>query len=639
MFSIRRILILLLIASQARAQRDSSLTTVGIYGFNQQLIAGSPITCYVDQNGEQRIENVRNQPFNVPFRNFIDQISQLPHHTIFWLKFDLSNRGNDSIDAHLYYGSLDDVDLYFVSDNRIVATNTGGFLRRRPSAESYVALTTPTTNLRIGPQVSGTVYMKFSQSTQEFDFNGIQIYDQENLYASYASDYESNHYFVTFQLLFQGFLLCQLIYVLFQWIIIRRSEYIFYAAYLFLIALYFLSKYEDVYGIYFIFSRFPLLKVYLNKTLIIFPYYFYFRFVRSFLDMKTNYPQLNKWIVRIEYFLLIYLAFDLIFIITTFNIPLQRQLYTFILSIVFILATSFIVYLFGKKQTLIYYILSGSLFVGIGNITGLILTYLDENEHVNLGFHNMLMFSQVGILLEIFCFTAGLSYKSKAAEEEKISSQQNLIEQLKANEALQTKMQGIRNRIAQDLHDDIGSTLSSISILSNLAIKEKNTGQALEKMHEIKDSSVNLMEKMDDIVWSINPRNDSLENLLSRIKRFATTLFEAKNIDYTITIDKDIVAVKLPMEYRQHIYLILKEAINNLVKYSEASRATIEVSHTDGILRLTVSDNGKGFIMQDFYTGNGLLSMKNRAAAMDAKLLINSKANEGTLVQLVIKIK
>ena len=133
-----------------------------------------------------------------------------------------------------------------------------------------------------------------------------------------------------------------------------------------------------------------------------------------------------------------------------------------------------------------------------------------------------------------------------SSEKEKIKSQENLIEQLKANELLQSKMQNIRNKIAQDLHDDIGSTLSSISILSNLAIKEKNTMQTISSMQEIKNSSVTLMEKMDDIVWSINPRNDSLENLLLRIKSFATALFEAKNIDYLISIQENIDEVKSP---------------------------------------------------------------------------------------------
>ena len=148
-----------------------------------------------------------------------------------------------------------------------------------------------------------------------------------------------------------------------------------------------------------------------------------------------------------------------------------------------------------------------------------------------------------------------------------------------------------------------------------------------------------LMEKMDDIVWSINPNNDSLENLLLRIKRFAAQLFEAKGIEYDITIQENIHQVKLPMEHRQHIYLIMKEAINNLVKYSCSSRATIEVAVNHHHLVVSIRDNGVGFDTDEKYTGNGILSMQNRAALMKARLYIQSQKENGTAVQLQVKIK
>ncbi len=93
-------------------------------------------------------------------------------------------------------------------------------------------------------------------------------------------------------------------------------------------------------------------------------------------------------------------------------------------------------------------------------------------------------------------------------------------------------------------------------------------------MHEIKQNSLSLMERIDDIVWSINPKNDSLENLLIRIKNFASQLFEAREINYTIEYGEEPAKqLHLSMEYRQHIYLIMKEAINNLVKYSNCANA------------------------------------------------------------------
>jgi signal transduction histidine kinase/ligand-binding sensor domain-containing protein len=201
------------------------------------------------------------------------------------------------------------------------------------------------------------------------------------------------------------------------------------------------------------------------------------------------------------------------------------------------------------------------------------------------------------------------------------------------------KLERLRTRISTDLHDDIGSTLSSISILSEMALKEEEQRQSQQMMQEIKDNSITLMEKMDDIVWSINPGNDSFENLMLRIQRFAAKLFEAKNIEYDIGIDENIRHIRLPMEHRQHIYLIMKESINNLVKYSGCSRAAIKALYKDQQLLIKISDNGKGFDTSIRANGNGLVSMRNRANAIKGRLELESESGLGTVVQLAVKIK
>ena len=200
-------------------------------------------------------------------------------------------------------------------------------------------------------------------------------------------------------------------------------------------------------------------------------------------------------------------------------------------------------------------------------------------------------------------------------------------------------LERLRYRISTDLHDDIGSTLSSISILSDIAAKEKDDRQSGNMLLEIKQNSVSLMEKMDDIVWSINPGNDSIEDLMLRIKRFASTLLEAKEIDYSIVIDASISNARLDMETRQHIYLIMKEAINNLVKYADCSKATIRVRYENNYLNIEISDNGKGFNQQTIQFGNGIISMKKRAEAINGKIKIDTGINRGTTVSLHTKIK
>lgn len=201
------------------------------------------------------------------------------------------------------------------------------------------------------------------------------------------------------------------------------------------------------------------------------------------------------------------------------------------------------------------------------------------------------------------------------------------------------RVERLRTRISTDLHDDIGSTLSSISILTELVLNKKNKDRADEMLNEIKDSALTLMEKMDDIVWSINPRNDSLEDMTTRITRFAVQLFEAKNIEHVIEIQPDIKELKLPMEARQHLYLIIKETINNIVKHACCNRVSISATLKDHMFTVAISDDGKGFDKEKISSGNGLMNMKERAGKMAATVQIESARMKGTTVTISIKIK
>lgn len=201
------------------------------------------------------------------------------------------------------------------------------------------------------------------------------------------------------------------------------------------------------------------------------------------------------------------------------------------------------------------------------------------------------------------------------------------------------KIQQLRNKISLNLHDDIGSTLSSISILSDMALHRSAQPEYEAMLREIKENSVEMMDRMDDIVWSINPDNDSLEKLFLRVKAFSARLFEARGINYKIDISEEVHDLRLRMEYRQHLYLIIKEAINNLVKYSGCTEAQIKVSCDGPVLSVEVADNGSGFDLERESMGNGLVNMRKRANEIGTQLKIITKPGEGTKVRLVSKIK
>jgi signal transduction histidine kinase len=633
-FSLCLLLLPTILLAQSSSGRDSLLVK---YGFEKELKVNNP-SFLIDSGTAQSFPQILADSFSVSGEKFLQEMQHPDKKKRYWIKFSMQNVSDSVLKLHLFPGYTDYTDIYLYTDGSNFLHLKRGHLRDQGTGDALADEVAGTVPLNLQPHQHATLYIGLRQRSGEFYFKDIQLLDDDNLNAYVMQDYDSSTRFLFFQALFQGFLLCQLLYVFFQWLLIKRTEYLYYFFYLLLIALYFLSKYESLFGVHLFFTRFPALRIYLSRTLLILPYYFYFRFVRSFLEMPVQYSTLNRWIVPLEYFLLGYSVFDFLFIVISFNQNLQSVISAFVLSAVFLLSACFIVYMFLRRKTLIYYIVSGSFFVGLGSVVGIILTFLEINEHINLGISNIMIFPQIGVILEICCFSAGLSYKSQASEKEKIVGQEKLIEQLKANELLHTRLQHIRNKIAQDLHDDIGSTLSSISILSDLAIKEKDSLQTLATMNEINIHSIQLMERMDDIVWSINPKNDTLENLMTRIKHFATTLFEARNIDYEIRIQANINQLRIPMEFRQHIYLILKEAINNLVKYSNATQAGIHIWFDEQTLFLEVRDNGKGFDCSAGHSGNGIYGMQNRAKAMNARLEVQSAPASGTRLLLWVPI-
>ena len=144
---------------------------------------------------------------------------------------------------------------------------------------------------------------------------------------------------------------------------------------------------------------------------------------------------------------------------------------------------------------------------------------------------------------------------------------------------------------------------------------------------------------MDEIVWSINPRNDTLESLLLRVHRFGAQLFEAKGIEYEIEIEPGVRHLRLSMDNRQNLYLITKEVIINLVKFAGARKAHIRARAVRHALEVQISDDGSGFDQTVVQPGNGIINMKNRAAAMKATLKIDSTPGSGTTVTLTLKIQ
>lgn len=230
------------------------------------------------------------------------------------------------------------------------------------------------------------------------------------------------------------------------------------------------------------------------------------------------------------------------------------------------------------------------------------------------------------------------------------------------------EMEKMRNRIARDLHDDMGSALSSIHIISRVGQgnggeaampgrgprtgeaastgggprtgEPASTGEAsrmTERLQKIHEHSGLILENMSDIVWTINPANDSLEKVIFKMREFAADIFDPLNIGYVFNQEGGLPGTKLGLQTRRDMYLVFKEAVNNAAKYSCCSKVEITVAVLDGQVEIRISDNGVGFDREAVKCGNGLKNMEERAGQIHGQLTITSVPGSGTTVILSVR--
>jgi signal transduction histidine kinase len=175
------------------------------------------------------------------------------------------------------------------------------------------------------------------------------------------------------------------------------------------------------------------------------------------------------------------------------------------------------------------------------------------------------------------------------------------------------------------------------SALARKKISEDRT-RAAELLDKINDSSTRMTENMQDIVWAVNPDNDSFERMIARMQQFAAQSFEAKNIQLHFSADEEMKSLKVPLQHRRDFFLIYKEAVNNVSKYSHAQHGRISLSKNHHSLQLKIDDDGIGFKEEAVLAGNGLRNMRDRAKSLNGKLQIHSEEGKGTRVILEMKV-
>jgi signal transduction histidine kinase/streptogramin lyase len=194
------------------------------------------------------------------------------------------------------------------------------------------------------------------------------------------------------------------------------------------------------------------------------------------------------------------------------------------------------------------------------------------------------------------------------------------------------KLERLRNKIASDLHDEVGSSLTRISLYSDMLEQKNGSADQKKYLHGIHRLSREVISTMSDIVWSVDNRSDSLGDLILRMKDFANEVLSSKNIEVAFDVRNIDEKKVLDPALKQNLYLIFKESINNIVKHAEGTKVLISITNQHEF-KMEIHDNGKGFGIEGNHKGHGLRNMNRRASNINAKLDIQSHG-KGTVVQL-----
>ncbi len=249
-----------------------------------------------------------------------------------------------------------------------------------------------------------------------------------------------------------------------------------------------------------------------------------------------------------------------------------------------------------------------------------------------------------GLIASILNFSGYGYYRYR--QNKKLSSQlsHSLAELKQAQTQLiksekEKESENIRVRISRDIHDEVGATLSGVALFSEIAkqrMQEHNEVDAKIYLDHISTNSKDMVEKMGDIVWTINPENDSMERIVARLKAYTVNLCGGKGIQVHFQVDDGIKNFFPGMPERKNIYLFCKEAINNAVKYSNGSNIFFSILKNSNRVELEIKDDGKGFDIDTIVKGNGLINMQARATELNTAFNVQSKPGMGTCIKLHI---
>lgn len=419
---------------------------------------------------------------------------------------------------------------------------------------------------------------------------------------------------------------------------------IHYSIYLWLTFFYILFRFfypfEEPRGVFFLYVN-------ADETLQMISFAAYIRFMGTAMDLDAKKDRYALFFVTKSPFIILgYLFFQIILVYA--GLPLIINYAAKVLIRAYLLFIGFFTLLtviLKRKRIYYNYLAAGAVSIIIFGFISTVTNILYPSYKFILSAFSWLM---LGFFTDVLFFSSAIGYRIKAEAIEKEDALKQLIlqnellqqKEIEKIEAIYKTKEQERQRIASDLHDDIGASLSSLQIYSTIAEQSvtAHPEKTVDMLRKIARQSNQLLENMGDIVWSMNPLNEHSITLEAKIKNYGVELLSDKNIRFTYQINDGVEALLKGVAVRKNILLLIKEAMNNIAKYSNASNASLHMNRNTEMLFLEIKDDGVGFDVSAQGAGNGMKNMFRRVNELKGNFNVASAVNGGTTITTVIPL-
>ncbi|HEV8505588.1 MAG TPA: sensor histidine kinase [Chitinophagaceae bacterium] len=456
--------------------------------------------------------------------------------------------------------------------------------------------------------------------------------------STFIFDISSSHLYVNIvTYIFCGLLLMMILFSIANYLLGGSSEFLYYTGYaLFLGGMLFTKIYYDLRINYEVFF----MEAYLDFIMQCIGIAFYMVFMQKFLSTRSKYPFLNRlYNAGIVGLLISVLLFSYLYFFTD-NFVLLNGVENTTKIVLLGMMIIFLVYCAREwKDKLLRYLFWGNLFYFFFAVFSQLIILLGSAfSSLPLVLGSALFYYELGLFLELFFFLAGLSYKNRRqiieqTREREQLKMENERKEFEKQMAVVTAQQEERNRISTDMHDELGSGMTHIRLMSELA-KSKMKQNTPVEIEKISQSADDVLNKMNAIIWSMNSKNDSLGNLISYIRAYSTEYLEGTSVKCNVSIPHDIPEKELTGDKRRNIFLCVKETLNNMLKHSGATELSVDILANE-ILTIRIHDNGRGIDLQKIRQfGNGLQNIKRRMESIGGDFEIKNRNGTETILTL-----